>query len=223
VTCVVKCIALLCNERVHVEWQKKTSSWNNCTALPCSTISCLFLSFSFPFFSITIPHLFSLSYLLHSLCILYLTHCLLSLLSSGDNLWSTAMDWMPQFEHLDALKQLFPDRYCIMLQSPMRLWVIKSAVLELTHFLISYHLIYHCSLLSFPLYPLLSFSLLISFLTVLIVSSSTFTRFLQWSLCSSKNTVASGDDRYTDSDDKDDAKNAFVQILPYRLVGRRHC
>jgi hypothetical protein len=69
------------------------------------------------------------------------------------------MDWMPQFEHLDALKQLFPDRYCIMLQLPMRLWVIKSAVLELTHFLISSHLIYHCSLLSFPLYPLLSFSL----------------------------------------------------------------
>lgn len=29
----------------------------------------------------------------------------------GDTLWSTAMDWMPQFEHLDALKNMFPDRY----------------------------------------------------------------------------------------------------------------
>ena len=44
----------------------------------------------------------------------------------GDNLWSTAMDWMPQFEHLDALKQLFPDRYSIRLQLPLRIWVIKS-------------------------------------------------------------------------------------------------
>jgi Transmembrane adaptor Erv26 len=153
----------------------------------------------------------------------YFTHCLLSLLSSGDNLWSTAMDWMPQFEHLDALKQLFPDRYCIILQLLTRLWIIKSAVLELTHFLISSHLIYHCNLLSSPFHPLLFFTLLLSFLTFLIVSSSIFPRFLQWSLCSSKNTVASGDDRYTDSDDKDDAKNAFVQILPYRSVGRRHC
>ena len=29
----------------------------------------------------------------------------------GDNLWGTAMEWMPQFDHLDFLKQMFPDRY----------------------------------------------------------------------------------------------------------------
>ena len=28
----------------------------------------------------------------------------------GDNLWGTAMEWMPQFDHLDFLKQMFPDR-----------------------------------------------------------------------------------------------------------------
>ena len=111
---VVKCIAFLCNERVHAEWQKYPTSWNNCTILSCSTIPCIFISFSFRTFWITIPHLFFLSYLLFSLRILYLLSAISTF--SGDNLWSTAMDWMPQFEHLDALKQLFPDRYCIMLQ-----------------------------------------------------------------------------------------------------------
>ena len=41
-------------------------------------------------------------------------------------------------------------------------------------------------------------------------------RFLKWSLCSSKNSTLHADDKWADNDEKDDAKNAFVQILPYR-------
>lgn len=31
----------------------------------------------------------------------------------GDNLWTTSMDWMPQYKHLEALKNMFPDRLIV--------------------------------------------------------------------------------------------------------------